>query len=322
MDFLNENNLLSNNQHGFRKHHSCQTQLLSTVDDWAKSLDKGKSTHAIFLDFAKAFDSVPHHRLLIKLENVGIRGKLLKWIEAFLTNRYQRVLLDGQASNYMGTSNIRCPQGSILGPLLFLLYVNDIGDNLKSPNKLFADDCIVYKEIKERPDCEVLQRDIQTLYRWTQDWHLNILEVTNKRKPIRFTYKLNDDSLDQVEAFKYLGVIIDKKLSWSEHVNHVKGKVLNLLRRSLHGCSKTAKARTYTALVRPHLETCSPVWSPHQKQLKQSLENVQKRASRWVCAKWDASHFKWTKTYEECCNELNWQIIKGSFQINSTKVCK
>ena len=87
-------------------------------------------------------------------------------------------------------------------------------------------------------------------------------------------------------------------------------RVLNLLRRSLHGCSKTAKARTYTALVRPHLETCSPVWTPHQKQLKQSLENVQKRASRWVCAKWDASHFKWTKTYEECCNELNWQTIK------------
>ena len=138
-----------------------KTQLLSTVDDWAKSLDKGKSTHAIFLDFAKAFDSVPHRRLLIKLENVGIRGKLLKWIEAFLTNRYQRVLLDGQASNWERvTSGV--PQGSILGPLLFLLYVNDIGDNLKSPNKLFADDCIVYKEIKERQDCEVLQRDIQT----------------------------------------------------------------------------------------------------------------------------------------------------------------
>ena len=317
--FLTSYNKLCPLQHGFRKGHSCQTQLLATMHEWASSLDKRNSTHAIFLDFSKAFDSVPHQRLLLKLENIGVRGSLLDWFKAFLSNRYQRVLVDGHSSDWKPvTSGV--PQGSILGPLLFLVYVNEIGDNLFSTTRLFADDCTIYREIKKPSDCELLQADLDSLYNWSQSWQLNlnlskckVIRLTNKRKLTEFTYYINNVPLDWVSTFKYLGVKLNTKLSWGDHVTevtHKASRVLNILRRSLRGCSKDAKAKAYTALVRPHLEYCAPVWSPHQKGVKDELENVQKRAARWICAKWDRSTFCWSKSYEDCRRELKWQTLQ------------
>ncbi len=166
------------------------------------------TTHTVFLDFAKAFDSVPHQRLLLKLENLGIRGNVLNWIKGFISDRQQRVFLDGEASNWEYVLS-GVPQGSILGPLLFILYVNDIGTNVKSTIRLFADDCVIYNRIKERSDCMMLQNDIDTIYRWTQDWQLSLntskckaMDFTNKRKPIRFNYVLNKNTLEQVKTYK------------------------------------------------------------------------------------------------------------------------
>ena len=129
--FLDRQKILHPSQHGFRQGHSCQTQLLESVHLWAESLDRGSSTHIIFLDFSKAFDSVPHQKLLIKLEHIGIRGQILNWIQAFLYNRQQRVVISGQASEWASVMS-GVPQGSILGPLLFLLYVNGIGEEIHS----------------------------------------------------------------------------------------------------------------------------------------------------------------------------------------------
>ena len=156
--FLTASNKLSPFQHGFRNRHSCQTQLLESVHEWARSLDRASSTHVIFTDFSKAFDSVPHQRLLLKLEHRGVRGNLLAWISGFLANRRQRVLLDGSTSEWNEvTSGV--PQGSVLGPLLFILYVNDIPTHLSSPVRLFADDCTIYRQVSLQEDLSAEVQD-------------------------------------------------------------------------------------------------------------------------------------------------------------------
>ena len=146
--FLNDNNKINAAQHGFRKAYPCQIQLLETIHQWAENLDHGTSTHTVFLDFAKAFNSVPHERLLLKLDHGSVRGELFRKIKAFLSNRQQRVLCNGCPSTWSRVVS-GVPQGSILGPLLFLIYVNDVGDNLTSYSRLFADDCVIYREISE-----------------------------------------------------------------------------------------------------------------------------------------------------------------------------
>lgn len=206
-DFLTSHNKLSPSQHGFRAGHSCQSQLLETVHLWAKSIDDAKSSHIAFLDFSKAFDTVPHQRLLLKLHNIGIQGSLLTWIDGFLSHRRQRVQCDGAASHWIKvTSGV--PQGSILGPLLFILYINDIGSGLSSHISLFADDCTIFKEISSRQDCDAPQADLNCLFSWTHKWQLSfntskckVMCITNKKKSPQYTYHLNNVPLEWVDTF-------------------------------------------------------------------------------------------------------------------------
>jgi len=127
--------------------------------------------HVIFLDFAKAFNSVPHERLLLKLDHIGVRRDLYSWIRAFLTNQQQRVVCNGYLSAWSHVT-LGVPQGSILGPTLFLVYVNDTADNLVSPVRLFADDCAIYRQVSVSADCTTLQGDLSRLYSWIQKWQL------------------------------------------------------------------------------------------------------------------------------------------------------
>ena len=158
-------NVLTPKQHGFRKHHSCTTQLILSAHDWAKAVDSGHQVDIAIFDFSKAFDTVPHERLKAKLHMYGVRGKLLNWINNFLTQRKQRVVINGTNSEWDEvTSGV--PQGTVLGPLLFLMYINDITNNLHSEIRLFADDCILYNVVKSIADCEKLQNDIDLLKEW------------------------------------------------------------------------------------------------------------------------------------------------------------
>ena len=169
--FLSDKNIFCTQQHGFTYHKSCFTNLLETFEDWTKSNDQGLSTDIVFLDFKKAFDSVPHQRLLIKLMGYGIQNNCLNWISSFLSGRHQRVVVKGEMSKwYPVVSGV--PQGSVLGPLLFILYVNDIPDLVNSKVKMFADDIKIYTQITSFSDALSLQNDLDRLCEWAREWLL------------------------------------------------------------------------------------------------------------------------------------------------------
>ena len=162
MRHLDKNDILTDCQHGFRHRNSCEAQLLTLTDELIKSLDKGRQHDLAVLDFSKAFDRVPHERLLMKLEHYGIRGRTLNWIRAFLTDRLQRVTVEGVSSEPAHVKS-GVPQGSVLGPILFLIFINDLPATVRSSSRHFADDCVVYREIRSTEDCQIIQDDLQQL---------------------------------------------------------------------------------------------------------------------------------------------------------------
>jgi len=288
---LNQHNILCDQQHGFRNGRSCETQLIITVDDFAKSLDEGGQTDVVLLDFSKAFDKVSHKCLLHKLNYYGIRGNLLAWLENFLSNRIQRVVLDGEQSQpAFVTSGV--PQGTVLAPLLFLCFINDLPDKIKSRLRLYADDVLLYSTIKSLDDCHILQEDLNTLNKWAQTWKMTFnaskcefLRVTKKLKPILMQYHIQDEVIKEVKYAKYLGVIIDHHLSWNDHINYITSKANNVkcfLQRNLSRCSTRIKSNCYQSIVRPILEYACTVWAPHTQKNILAIEAVQRRAARYA----------------------------------------
>ena len=212
-----KNNILTDVNHGFRKGFSCETQLTITVDDLARNSDEGSQTDVAILDFSKAFDTVPHSKLLQKLEAYGIRGNLQNWIRSFLCNRYMKVVVDGEKSDETKVL-AGVPQGSVLGPLLFLVHINDLPECVTSSVRLFADDCLLYRKVKSSKDQEILQEDLKKLEIWASNWGMKfnakkcyILSITNRGKH-KF-YELNSYILKHVENNPYLGLILSSDLN-------------------------------------------------------------------------------------------------------------
>ena len=224
---LEANAIFSDTQHGFRKRRGCDTQLVMVVNDFAKNLNYSQQLDTILLDFSKAFDKVNHHKLLIKMDHYGIRGKLLDWMKDFLSERTQQVVVNGKSSTKEKvTSGV--PQGTVLGPLLFLIYINDLPDRVKSQIRLFADDSFLYRTINNPQDTVQLQQDLDELTKWENEWSMEfhpdkckVLCITNKLKPIKSSYYMHNHKLDTVETGKYLGVLINKHLSWKPHVDAI-----------------------------------------------------------------------------------------------------
>ena len=293
MGHAEEHNILYGLQHGFRNGLSCETQLVEFIHDLAGNCHGGHQTDALVMDFSKAFDKVGHTRLTNKLQHYGITGRTLKWIHQFLTGRRQRVVLDGESSDQVPvTSGV--PQGSVLGPCLFLLYINDLAEDLESVVRLFADDTIAYLTIASQSDATRLQRDLDRLAKWEDLWQMQfhpekcqVLRVCKKHKPnYSGSYTLHGHSLEIVNESKYLGVTIQGDLRWNTHINNITNKAnstLAVLKRNVRVPSKTIKAAAYKALVRPHVEYCSTVWDPPTNNLSNKLEMVQRRSARWVC---------------------------------------
>ena len=286
MGHLDAHHVLVNYQHGFRRGHSCESQLITMVEHLDGNLDHGKQTELLLLDFSKAFHTVPHKRLLKKLHYYGIRGQLIKWIESWLCGRTQAVVNGSQSSSVTVTSGV--PQGTVLGPLMFLLCINDIGLQITSELGLFD-----YGVVNNISSAEVLQSDLNKLVVWSEKWQLAfnaskcfLLRVTRSRdKVVNYTYTMTGQPITSVTQHKYLGVELDSKLTWNEHISALTGRAnssLSFLKRNLCNCPEQIKKQAYYSLVRSHLKYAFSVWDPYAQKNIQSIEEVQRRAARLV----------------------------------------
>ena len=219
-------------QYGFIRGKSTTTQLLAVYHEILESVASGNEVDVIYLDFSKAFDKVPHHFLLRKLETLGTRGPLLAWFQSYLTDRKQRVVLQGVCSEWLPVSS-GVPQGSILGPLLFLVYCNDISTCIKenSTLALFADDSKLYRPLLFPTSSTLLQHDLSNITKWSADNQMDLNEakcmtmhISRKRTPLLTQYLINENMLEQVSIIKDLSVLITNNLSWSKHIESIVSK--------------------------------------------------------------------------------------------------
>ena len=309
VNHMKQSNLLSKRQYGFISGRSTLLQLLTVLEKWTKALDDGDEVDVAFLDFAKAFDKVPHGRLMDVLEHYGIKGQILRWIKEFLKNRQMRVCLQGHSSEWMRvTSGV--PQGSVIGPVLFVIYINSLPDvTHDSQVFLFADDTKIFKQIisPEAESQQQLQSDLQRMHRWTQDSLLRFnadkcctMTLSRKKKQEYRTYLLGDQQMRVVETEKDLGVVLDSQLYFENHMlEKIKkaNSVMGVIRRSYTYLEDKTFLLLYKALVRPHLEYCNQVWCPRLQKHTNIIENVQRRATRMIPGMRD-------KTYEERLRQL------------------
>ena len=285
-----QHEVLTNLNHGFRKGYSCDTQLTITVDDLCRNLDSGVQTDVIILDFSKAFDKVPHDKLLYKLDAYGIRGPLHTWIKHFLTKRNMRVIVEGVESSET-TVDSGVPQGTVLGPLLFLCHINDLPERTRSAIvRLFADDCLLYRTIRHLNDQLALQEDLRQLEIWASDWGMcfnakkcYVLSVNSKK--FSFYYQLDGTILKHVDNNPYLGLLISKDLKWASHIEKTAKKAsstLGFVKRNLKRCPLQCRRTAYIALVRSTLEYGSTIWDPHLQKDIDKLEKIQRKAVRFI----------------------------------------
>ena len=292
IDHMKKNNLFSDKQFGFIGGRSTMLQLLKVLDIWTEILDQGGTIDTIYCDFMKAFDKVPHHRLLFKVEQYGIRGNILGWIKDFLSNRTQEIIINENRSKPANvTSGI--PQGSVLGPILFVLYINDLPEVVDKDTFifLFADDTKAFRQIKTQQDNVQLQKDIDNMVAWSNIWLLKfhpekcIMMALGNRSDSDWDYTMDGHALGYSQCEKDLGVFIDKSLSFDKHINHVINKanrIMGIARRTFECMDEEIFKYIYKGLVRPQLEYAHSVWAPHHAKHIEALESVQRRATKTV----------------------------------------
>jgi hypothetical protein len=289
MEHIEENKLLTNYQHGFVSGRSCSTQLLACLDRWTEILDSGSVMDAVYLDFSKAFDSVPHHRLCTKLEAYGIQGSILTWLTSFLANRRQKVVVNGRESKWENVLS-GVPQGSVIGPILFIIFINDMPEAVNSFIQMFADDAKLFAETASVEQRTQLQEDLNALLEWSRRWQLVFNAKKCKvmhlgRDNIRQKYSMQEEELEVINCEKDLGVWVDDELKFDEHTeiqSKKANRILGLIRRTFSYIDKDSFCVLYKSLVRVHLEYANAVTYPQYERDAKLLENVQRRATKLV----------------------------------------
>ena len=306
--YLDSNSIITECQHGFVAGRSCLTNLLEVFEDWTQCLDEGYGIDVIYLDYRKAFDTVPHQRLIHKLQLLGFEGKLLTWLQSFLANRLMRVVVNGHFSAWLEVMS-GVPQGSVLGPLLFLIFVNDLPDWIKTNICMFADDTKIWTRITSIKDSADLQKDLDSLSIWSANWQLRfnpdkckVMHVGHQHKPNYMIHQDNTDwNIQEVTEEKDLGVLTTCTLKVSRQCHEAASKanrVLGMIHRQFKDLDKKSFLIIYKSFVRPHLEYAVQSWSPYLKGDMENLEKVQRRATKLVKGYWKLP-------YEERLKRLN-----------------
>ena len=298
MNYLMENHLFSKYQYGFIPKRSTVLQLLNVLDKWTEALDCGRSVEVAYMDFQKAFDTVPHKRLINKLSSYGLSGTLLDWLKDFFTNRKQAVRVNGAISRPTAIRS-GIPQGSVLGPILFVLFINDLPDSTAAETYLFADDTKIFSMAHDK-NSSVLQEDLKKLQDWTDRWllkfhpdkckHMSIPRHQETALPNTLYLTVDEignlhSELKKVQEEKDLGMIIDHNLNSETHINSIVNRgnrTMGIIRRTFDKLEPKVFLPLYTTLVRSTLEYGQAIWSPFRKGLIKKLESVQRTATRKV----------------------------------------
>ena len=316
--FLVENNLISRNQSGFRPGDSTITQLLAITDEIFRSFETLDETRAVFLDISKAFDKVWHEGLIFKLKQNGIQGDLLRLFQNFLSDRSQRVVLNGKESAWeMIYSGV--PQGSVLGPLLFLIYINDLTDDIKSNMKLFADDSSLFLRVTDIDITQnLLMTDLTTVTTWAHQWKMKFNpDITKQAIEVIFSWKrdkpdhphLNFSGIPVArrEYTKHLGIILDEKLSFKRHINEAIAKakkgiaIIHFLSRHVN---REVLNMTYKMYVRPHLDYGDVIYDNQNAESMDILERLQYKIGLLIAGCWQGT------SKEKLYDELGWESLK------------
>ena len=303
--YLEKYKLIKSTQHGFTKNRSCLTNLLEFYHKLFNAHDKSKALDIIFLDFQKAFDKVPHDKLMIKVRALGINGNIGNWIENWLSDRKQRVVINGESSPWsLVTSGV--PQGSVLGPILFIIYINDLDIGINNIISKFADDTKIGNAIITEEDRAILQNDLHKISEWSTKWQMpfnvnkcQMLQIGSLNK--KYCYSMMGQNIKTTPTVKDLGVTISANLKFSQQCNEAAKKanrMLGFIKRNFTYKSKDIILPLYNSLVRPHLEYAVQFWAPHLSKDIHKLESVQRRATKLIPSIRN-------KPYEERLKDLN-----------------
>ena len=313
---------LSPFQHGFLPGRSCITNITSYLHSAWRSMSDGYQTDAIYTDFSAAFQSVNHKLLLHKLaKSYNINGKIFEWFVSYLSDRKQRVIVNGKTSDWVNVKS-GVPEGALLAPLLFSLFINDLPEAISSSECImYADDVKLYRQIRSISDCDLLQSDLNSLFKWSSDWHLKLnaqkcltFTITLKKSPVSRTYFINTSPLRRVAEVRDLGILLDSKLTFSAHVSSVVTKAnrsLGLLIRSFQTglpnqkFDRKALLTTYFANIRSILEYGSVVWSGAAKTHLSRLERVQHKFLIWLNRRARGADGSTSLDYRQLLNVFN-----------------
>ena len=293
MSYLLDHRLISKHQHAFMSNHSTASNLLECTHDWLLSINDSRTTDVVWIDLSRAFDSIVFEKLLFKLHNYGITGSLFNWIYTFLHNRTQCVIVEHCLSSVINVES-GVPQGSVLGPLLFLLFINDIEHvcNLDTKLKLFADDCKLYCTSSVGNSSISLQQCLDVLCEWARLWQLSInilkcfiMTISLSRQLTDHTYYINGTAIANVRTAQDLGVTVSFNLSFKQHIENIVAKSYQRIAILLRGFVTrdiNFMCKAYVSFIRPILEYNSVVWSPREIYLIDLLEKVQRHFSRSI----------------------------------------
>ena len=329
-DYLKDNTILSSTQFGFRANRSTEMALINFTDTILKHMDNKQVTGVVYLDLKKAFDTVSHQLLMKKLKSLGVHGRTLCWFQSFLSNRSQQTVVGDSQSDSLKIS-VGVPQGSILGPLLFLIHINRVQKCLKHCQMvIFADDIALFCPATMKEELRsILNADLQRVVIWLENSKLllnvsksKLMIIGNSRKLKQFANVqliVTDAPLERVQSFKYLGVIIDENLSWKCHIENLQAKVLQrlgILRRIKHLLPRHARTLFVNTMITSIMEYGSMVWGDKDnKTLMDNIQVLHNKAAKLVI---DRPMFS---SSCDALKTLNWLTLRQRRSIQQMYLC-